>query len=347
MELDAVFDTTDCHTLGWTIAHRLKARADGVIKKNWPDLYDMFATSGGYTIQVGVDEHRLLAFKIRFFLHNSIGSLEILDTNIMSELHREYEHAPTGEQQYYMRKLARAAWREDVFGYVATVKDDRYCMDFLGSEFDEWLYEVVAPQVIELNRARVLRTIPALPTYDLMRLEKALYVLECDQDIMQGTAFALRDIGLVTCNHALGSDSHVFKYDDLFTKCPVHVLEKHPVVDLAILQATLPIHTYLEKGDPTTLRYGDHLMVMGHANYRPGDTPQFIPGLVVGFRTVSGIRRILTNGSIVQGMSGGPVVDRTEKVIGVAVTGSESFQTASGTEDMAIIPIDALDLLKT
>ncbi|MBC7953116.1 MAG: hypothetical protein H7Z12_15020 [Rhodospirillaceae bacterium] len=69
------------------------------------------------------------------------------------------------------------------------------------------------------------------------------------------------------------------------------------------------------------------------------------PGIVVGFRPVSEIRRILTNAPIVTGGSGGPVLDRDVKAIGVAVTGAESLGEVGDTEDLGIIPIDALDIL--
>jgi S1-C subfamily serine protease len=89
----------------------------------------------------------------------------------------------------------------------------------------------------------------------------------------------------------------------------------------------------------------DHLLVAGHPNYRPGDSPLVAPGLVVGFRQMSGIRRILTNAPIVAGGSGGPVLDRSGTVVGIAVTGAERLGVVSGTEDLGIVPIDALDIL--
>jgi V8-like Glu-specific endopeptidase len=60
---------------------------------------------------------------------------------------------------------------------------------------------------------------------------------------------------------------------------------------------------------------------------------------------VSGIRRILTNAPIVAGTSGGPVLDKDNRVIGVAVTGAEIMEKAQETEDHGIIPIDALKFL--
>ena len=71
-----------------------------------------------------------------------------------------------------------------------------------------------------------------------------------------------------------------------------------------------------------------------------------MPGLITGFRPKSGIRRFLTTASIVAGASGAPALDGHGRVIGVAVTGAERFDKVADTEDLGIIPINALDLLK-
>jgi hypothetical protein len=41
-------------------------------------------------------------------------------------------------------------------------------------------------------------------------------------------------------------------------------------------------------------------------------------------------------------MSGGPVLDHRNKVIGIAATGSDGIESATDTIDHSVIPIDAL-----
>jgi len=77
-------------------------------------------------------------------------------------------------------------------------------------------------------------------------------------------------------------------------------------------------------------------------NYRYEDIGVIISGLVVGFRMVSGIQRILTNAPIVAGNSGGPVVGGDNKIVGIAVTGAEMMNLAQEIENHGIVPIDAL-----
>jgi RNA-directed DNA polymerase len=43
------------------------------------------------------------------------------------------------------------------------------------------------------------------------RLADALWVLECEETCTQGTAFYLRDVGLVTCAHAVHPKTHAFR----------------------------------------------------------------------------------------------------------------------------------------
>jgi hypothetical protein len=49
------------------------------------------------------------------------------------------------------------------------------------------------------------------PELDYNAISAALWVLECETSCKQGTAFALEDVGLVSCEHVLGPDTRAFK----------------------------------------------------------------------------------------------------------------------------------------
>ena len=57
------------------------------------------------------------------------------------------------------------------------------------------------------------------------------------------------------------------------------------------------------------------------------------------------VRRLLTNAGIVAGMSGGPAVSSGREVIGVCANGAPYMQETRDTEDQAIIPIAAVEML--
>lgn len=89
----------------------------------------------------------------------------------------------------------------------------------------------------------------------------------------------------------------------------------------------------------------EDVAVAGFPNYRLGDSGSIVPGRVVGFRPVSAIRRALLSCPIVFGMSGGPVLDGDNKVVGVAVTGAPTMEESTKTENHGVIPITALQYL--
>lgn len=237
-------------------------------------------------------------------------------------------------------------YAEDRFTYVGSCNDNKVVSwQNIERQLIEWMEEVSIPAVLERNRTRVLRAIPEPPSYDTASIDRSLWVLECEETNQQGTAFVLEDVGLVTCAHVLGTATYAFRHDNPAQKFPVTVNANHDVIDLAILSISDVETVPLLPGDPSGISQMDHILVAGHPNYRIGDSPFFIPGLVVGFWPVSGIRRLLTNAAIVRGNSGGPVLDRNGRVIGVAVTGGDDFRTQGQTEDHGIVPIDALDLI--
>lgn len=209
----------------------------------------------------------------------------------------------------------------------------------------DWLNNFVIPEVIKKNETRVQRAIPTPPQFDIGRILKSIWILECEKLCIQGTAFMIDDGSLVTCNHVIGSKTQAFQPTDTIQKYSVEIAKSNKDIDLAILNIDKQSGQSLEIGSADSLKNGDHLGISGFPNYRGGDTGVFIPGLVVGFRQHHRIRRILTNAAIVSGNSGGPVVDKNNKVVGVAVTGAEQMEAANQTENHGIIPIDALHFL--
>lgn len=181
------------------------------------------------------------------------------------------------------------------------------------------------------------------PELDYNAISSALWVLECETSCKQGTAFALEDVGLVTCEHVLGPDTRAFKSAAPSQKFAVTVVARHQAIDLAIIKIDGEMDASIHRGDDSVLEIGDEITIAGLPNYRQGDSGTMIPGEVAGFRPVSGIRRILVSAPIVAGGSGGPAVNSTGEVIGVAVTGADRMETVGQTENHGVIPIAALD----
>ena len=232
------------------------------------------------------------------------------------------------------------------FTYIGPYQDSYACWPDINKNLIAWLNHIVLPEVLRRNESRILRAIPKPPQFNLEAIRRSCWILECEESMTQGTAFNLSGTGFITCQHVLGPNTVAFHPDNISEKYPVTVTAQNENVDLAILSIGQDQVGGLVSGSADKLKVMDHIAVAGFPNYRRGDTGVIIPGLVVGFRPVSGIRRILTNAPIVAGNSGGPVVDGNNQVAGIAVTGADFMEKAQETENHGIIPIDALNYIR-
>lgn len=169
----------------------------------------------------------------------------------------------------------------------------------------------------------------------------ALWILECEKDILQGTAFALENVGLVTCNHVIGQTTHAFRHDNLSEKYPIRIKFSDKDIDLAILEIDYK-HPHFLRSSMEPQQRGAEIRVAGFPNYRKYDTPSIFEGRIINYRKFHGIDRILVDAKIVTGNSGGPVLNKQNKVIGVAVTGADSIENNYETENVGVIPISAI-----
>lgn len=245
-----------------------------------------------------------------------------------------------------LRQFLGPSWRTpERFTYVGPYKKPFACYPHVVWCIGTWLKDCVLPDVLERNRLRIERAIPQPPQFNPKPIIDSMWVLESFKESRSGTGFALENVGIVTNDHVVTGDLVAFKPGAPAIKYPVHVVSRNAAIDLAILRIGVPIGPALIQGTADNLELMDHLLVAGFPNYRVGDTGQVTPGLVTAFRTVSAIRRILTNAPIIAGNSGGPVIGADGKVIGVAVTGADAPETMHQTENHGIIPIDALQHL--
>ena len=231
------------------------------------------------------------------------------------------------------------------FAYIGEYHNGRANWPKFHDAIFAWLNDTVLREVLDPNSARVARAIPPSPEFDVQTIRAASLVLECEQDIVQGSAFALENVGILTCEHVLGSSTAAFAPDDPTSRYPVRVIKRNAALDIALLEVEGLDIIPLQRGDPDKLDILSPLAIYGFPNYRLGDTGAFMPGNVVGRRAVSTVTRILTNATIVAGSSGGVCVDASSRAVGIAVTGARTLALGSDTENHGVIPIDVLDIL--
>ena len=323
-----------------------------VCKEAFPDLLAFIPSNAGFRFAIYYGENQIVGWvELGSQYSMCIGEGY---TNKNEELPKEIQELldslPSSESHIWTPQQLRdlfpkSAFTRDRFSYAGPYLSPYADWPDLRNHINAWLQYEILPPILRENEQRVRRVIKPSVVVPAAAVLKSIYPIECEEDIKQGTAFAIENNRLVTCAHVIGTASKALKADYVGPRFPVTVLRKNDTVDLAVLEANdLELQHQLKLGSADQLQIGDSLLLAGFPNYRVGDSGVVAPGLVVGFRIVSGIRRILTNIPIVAGASGSPIL-HGDRVIGVAVTGSRTIQEAPQTEDHGIIPIEALNYL--
>lgn len=188
--------------------------------------------------------------------------------------------------------------------------------------------------------------------YNIEELFKNIFVIESESNLKQGTAFYLKEFGIITCDHCIRSDEtgqiltdlFIYNGNDISNKIAVQVINSNKDLDFAILEFPMDFKVFgLEKGSSSDVKQLQKIGVAGFPNYNYGDNGIFFPGYITGFRNYAGKKHMLVSSSLISGMSGSPTFDETSKVIGIAVTGADKMSTALQTEKHAIIPIELIE----
>ena len=221
----------------------------------------------------------------------------------------------------------------------------------------EGVDEIVRKFEYLINNLELLQRGSFQPKFDIKQVFENIFILESEIGAIQATAFYLAGVGIVTCDHCVrnpddGSilaDLVIFKSKEYNSKVNVEVLKSDERLDIAILRIVTGENEFLgkglTKGSADNLEYAADIAVAGFPNYNFGDTGYFSIGKVTGFRVISSVRHILTSNALVAGNSGGPAFNQEGNVIGIVVTGADSFYKSSATERNGLLPIEVLEFL--
>jgi len=165
---------------------------------------------------------------------------------------------------------------------------------------------------------------PIDPTYEDLAKE-AIFILEYhhEEKSVQGTAFFLEGVGLVTAHHNLSGmpvdwadlfhpHNPTVKYQARFgVICSQH----H---DVAVLENNVPEdQKWYLKPTTTVDRIKTPIIALGYPEWNPGETLNQRPGHIVGRSTKSLVKMVEVSANLGDGLSGGPVVNERYEVLGV------------------------------
>lgn len=333
----------DSNSQMFNILLRIKDIAINIVKEQIGDMYVYFPFERQPLGEIYIDERHIVA-RINWEVPGRILSASrFYDADI--RYIKEIKDIFYNSEYLSLKENFGTGWFDrEKYTYIATHHNGEISSLRFYQLITDWLNDILI-DISKENRTRILRAIPEQPMYDIEPFFKMLWVLESDANISQGTGFSISENRIVTCSHCVFEDTVLFRYDNYNTKYGIKNIKKNDALDLAIIDIDIPLDNFVEIGQPDQANHMDHVLILGHPNYRIGDTVNIQPGLISGFRMPHGVRRLLTNAHIVAGCSGGPALDAHGKVLGVAVTGADWEGNADRTEDHGIIPINAIELL--
>ncbi len=183
---------------------------------------------------------------------------------------------------------------------------------------------------------------------DLSHVEQALWIVESEvatQGVSirrHGTAFVLKDVGLVTAGHCVGERMRIWHPTRPAERFPARIRALCTASDLCVLEPPprdrLPA---LDRGDAGTVAEGVEIGTAGFPD-EPVKVAQ-LEGRVSMIRLRFGHRNLFPSFETRKGMSGAPLLDARLRVVGVVLYGPD--RSPSGEEDRVPSSAVAIDLI--
>lgn len=176
---------------------------------------------------------------------------------------------------------------------------------------------------LKYNALFTTQQIIVQPTRD-ERIDRSVWVVEhgsaMKDTYRQGTVFFLDGVGLVTAAHCVAGvkEATLHHPSRPSNKFKVTVAHYSKPRDIALLTHSIPETDYyqLVKANSAAAT-GDPVTALGYPDFSPADRANFRPGTVSSTTTKSAIKLFEVNFKLPQGMSGGPVIDANDGVVGI------------------------------
>jgi RNA-directed DNA polymerase len=276
----------------------------------------------GLTVNEKVNVKRNYVRNIRAIIHDiEKNGYSMAESNF----HQRYDHKTRANKTHPPLKVFLKG-KLDFLKMVKGETDPTYMQ-----------YAVKAEKHINSNIFGVLISGPSASNQKLLSASCWLLIGKDanGEDVVQASAFSLKSFGIVSARHVFEKSEascvskwviiNVHSKDEF----PVKGYLKNDSFDLTLLVCD-PKHIASFRASNSDCIIGQDISVIGFPRWHSfGDQVSNYPGKISQIRIISTVSYIETNAHIVEGNSGGPVLNRNGEVIGVAITSRESPTTPS------------------
>ena len=183
------------------------------------------------------------------------------------------------------------------------------------------------------------------------RIKHSVFIL-CSQsqdNPRQGSGFLLNDYGLLTSHH-------VIEDNEFYNVCTCEHYPQHLKVvgttlnliccskgiDYALFSMDDENDLYFQLGDSNTLVLGDPVKVIGYPNHCDGDSWELLKTDFKKKTKLFGHPLYEVTLAIRHGASGGVVLDKEDRIVGLICAGVESMEESPAVYKQGFIPINAI-----
>lgn len=187
-------------TVGFAIAHEVTEIARG----KFPDIAELFPFRQCFDMAGTVSEDQV-TFVIRDKPGSNVPTInDKMSAGEVQRIRKAYSQHPLDQFPAIHQALAPDLMAPDCFAYSGPFRAPYASWQDIRRALVLWLKHFPVPTALALNIKRIQRAIPQPPQFNLDRIQREAWVLECEESIRQGTAFHLNGVELVTCQHVLG-----------------------------------------------------------------------------------------------------------------------------------------------
>lgn len=178
-------------------------------------------------------------------------------------------------------------------------------------------------------------------------VEASVYVIANKSENRQASGFVLFDYGILTSQHLTGDDD--FYYISKFTEYPMafgtiskslNEICSDDVLDYALYEQFRNCTHYFRIGDSDTLKIGDNVKLIGYPNFGKGDSYDLRFTEICRKTNLFGAPLFAVTDSIFHGASGGIVLDKDNRIVGIVRAGIETASDSESFDKLGFMPIN-------